>query len=278
MLSSSRHNAKNQFEPFCMDQLSLPRPGAGRRIYALLRDQIADGTLPAGAPRAVDPGPGGRARRLAHRPVTASPRAARGRGLPAFTSGGPCRAHREPADRGNGAALRHPVAAPGPRPRCRPTAAGSPRWRRLPAHRPSRRASTSFYGAVASRDFPALVCARAYQAELLRQQHSLSYVRRPKATKTRGARCRVICGAREADACDAAQIVVVTCRARSRASTCARAAAARSGRCLRVREPRLPDGAALLRRPRGRRCCRCPSMRRAWTRPRCRAMAARALA
>ncbi|MGQ2997624.1 MAG: GntR family transcriptional regulator, partial [Variovorax sp.] len=34
-----------------MDQLSLPSgQGAGRRIYALLRDQIADGTLPAGAP------------------------------------------------------------------------------------------------------------------------------------------------------------------------------------------------------------------------------------
>ncbi|WP_296799980.1 winged helix-turn-helix domain-containing protein, partial [Variovorax sp.] len=34
-----------------MDQLSLPPgQGAGRRIYTLLRDQIADGTLPAGAP------------------------------------------------------------------------------------------------------------------------------------------------------------------------------------------------------------------------------------
>jgi hypothetical protein len=51
-VASNRHNAKNQFSTFCMDQLSLPPgQGAGRRIYALLRDQIADGTLPAGSTR-----------------------------------------------------------------------------------------------------------------------------------------------------------------------------------------------------------------------------------
>jgi GntR family transcriptional regulator/MocR family aminotransferase len=189
-----------------MDQLSLPPgQGAGRRIYALLRDQIADGTLPAGAPapstRALAAELG-----VSRTTVTAVYEQLAAEGYLLTSAGRAARIASPPA-----AAVARPAT---PRGRARPAPTLSAYGRRIaamapPATAPPEPARIDFlYGAVASRDFPALVWRRAYQAELLRQQRSLSYappegdegLRRALQGYLRRARGLV---------CDAGQIVVV---------------------------------------------------------------------
>lgn len=147
-------------------------PGAGRRIYDLLRSQIGDGTLPSGAPvpstRALAAELG-----ASRTTVTAAYEQLAAEGFLVTSKGRVARVASSPAA---------PLAAPGPS-RRRTTAAPllSEFGRRvagigipaLPAAEPLR--IDFLYGAVASRDFPALVWRRAYQAALLRRQHSLYY-------------------------------------------------------------------------------------------------------
>lgn len=144
--------------------------GGGRRVYALLRAQLADGTLAAGArlpstrALAADLGVArntvsvayeqlaaegfldtarGRAARVAAPLVTAARSAARAR----------------PLDAARLSAFGRRVAQ-----------MALPPAPAAPAARIDFR-----YGAVAARDFPTLAWKRAYQAELLRQQPHLYY-------------------------------------------------------------------------------------------------------
>lgn len=148
--------------------------GAGRRIYDLLRAQIADGTLLPGAPApstralAADLG-------VSRTTVTAAYEQLAAEGFLVTSTGRVARI------------AGHPLAAPSMRRTnpdrrvktrpalskfgCRLAAIDMPA---LPHIEPVR--FDFLYGAVASQDFPTLAWRRAYQAELLRQQHSLYYV------------------------------------------------------------------------------------------------------
>lgn len=147
--------------------------GAGRRIYDLLRTQIADGTL---VPGARAPSTRSLAAELAvsRTTVTAAYEQLVAEGFLVTTMGRVAR-------------VASPLAAPAP-----PATNASRRVKRAPSLSEFGRRLTGIgmpalpdaepvrfdflYGAVASRDFPTLVWRRAYQAELLRQQNSLYYV------------------------------------------------------------------------------------------------------
>ena len=179
--------------------------GAGRRIYERLRAQIADGTLPAGARvpstrmLALDLG-------VSRTTVTAAYEQLVAEGFITTSSGRVAR-----------------VAAPlAPREQSRPaltsapvdiTASLSAFGRRLvdmtlPSPPAGRLEIEFLYGAVASRDFPTLAWRRAYQAELLRQQHSLYYVGPEGDPALRRALQGYLARARGL-VCDAEQIVIV---------------------------------------------------------------------
>jgi GntR family transcriptional regulator/MocR family aminotransferase len=179
--------------------------GAGRRIYDLLRSRIADGTLPAGArvpstrTLASDLG-------VSRTTVTAAYEQLEAEGFLVTSMGRVAR-------------VASPLAAPasrGPdaRRRARPAPPLSEFGRRvaaieLPTVPPAAPVRIDFlYGAVASRDFPALAWRRAYQAELLRQQHSLYYVAPEGEASLRRALQGYLARARGL-ACDAEQILVV---------------------------------------------------------------------
>ena len=162
-----------------MDQFRKPTnyhpgaAGAGRQIYDLLRSQIADGML---LPGARAPSTRALAAELAvsRTTVTAAYEQLVAEGFLVTSAGRVAR-------------VASPLAAPAP-----PPANASRRARRAPSLSAfGRRLAGSgmpalpqaepvrvdfLYGAVASRDFPALLWRRAYQAELLRQQRSLYYV------------------------------------------------------------------------------------------------------
>ncbi|HEU0200809.1 MAG TPA: PLP-dependent aminotransferase family protein [Burkholderiaceae bacterium] len=179
--------------------------GAGRRIYDLLRSQIAEGTLPSGArvpsTRALAADLG-----VSRTTVTAAYEQLAAEGYLVTSAGRVAR-------------VASPLVAPalpGPRAarRARPAPRLSEFGRRVagiepPALPPAEPARIDFlYGAVASRDFPALLWRREYQAELLRQQHSLYYAAPEGDASLRRSLQGYLRRARGL-ACDAEQILVV---------------------------------------------------------------------
>ncbi|WP_326540957.1 MocR-like pyridoxine biosynthesis transcription factor PdxR [Pseudorhodoferax sp.] len=189
-----------------MGQLSTPiRAGAGRRIYDLLRAQIADGTLPAGA-RAPSTRALAADLAVSRTTVTAAYEQLAAEGFLVTSAGRAARVASPPA-----AAARPAAAAAG---RAKPAPRLSAFGRRvagtdMPAFAPTPAARIDFlYGAVATRDFPAQAWRRAYQAELLRHQPSLSYAPPQGDAALRLALQGYLRRARGL-ACDAEQIVVV---------------------------------------------------------------------
>jgi GntR family transcriptional regulator/MocR family aminotransferase len=159
-----------------MVQLHSPaprRPGATRRIYDLLRGQMADGTLPPGArvtsTRALAAELG-----VSRTTVTAVYEQLAAEGFLATAPGRAARVAGTLATRapGKAAVKRQPRAAPALSAFGR-RVADMP-MRALPGAEPAR--YDFLYGALAARDFPTLAWRRAYQAVLLRQQHSLAYI------------------------------------------------------------------------------------------------------
>ena len=162
-----------------MDQSRKPtgsRPGAtgaGRRIYDLLRAQIGDGTLAPGAPapstRALAAELG-----VSRTTVTAAYEQLAAEGFLVTSAGRVARVTSlplAPAPTGVAAARRARSAPSLSEFGRRVAEIGMPA---LPPAEPVR--FDFLYGAVASRDFPTLAWRRAYQAQLLHQQHSLYYV------------------------------------------------------------------------------------------------------
>ncbi len=178
--------------------------GGGRRIYDLLRAQLAEGALAPGA-------------RL---PATRVLAAELGVSRTTVTA-----AYEQLAAEGyvttavgRAARVAAPLSAQAPA-RARPARPAEPialsDWghrltaMQLPAARATEPAPIDFrYGAVASRDFPTLAWRRTYQAELLRQQHSLYYALPEGEPALRSALQGYLRRARGL-ACDAGQIVVV---------------------------------------------------------------------
>lgn len=149
------------------------RPGAGRRIYDLLRGQMADGTLPAGA-RVTSTRVLAAELGVSRTTVTAVYEQLAAEG---FLATAPGRAARvagtlaAPAP-SNATAKRLPLCAAS-------LSAFGRRIADLQMRAPSGAEPVRYdfrYGALAARDFPALAWRRAYQAALLRQQHNLSYI------------------------------------------------------------------------------------------------------
>ena len=177
----------------------------GRTIYDLLRTQIADGTLPAGA-RA--PSTRGLAIELgvSRTTVTAAYEQLAAEGHLVTSSGRVARVAKPlmasaPSER---PAVRRPNSAP--------TVSGFGRRLQaidLPVLPNAKPANVDFlYGAVASRDFPTLAWRRAYQAELLHQQTRLFYAPPEGDASLRSALQGYLRRARGL-ACDAEQILVV---------------------------------------------------------------------
>ncbi len=146
--------------------------GAGRDIYKLLRAQISDGTLPAES-RAPSTRSLAAQLGVSRTTVTAAFEQLAAEGYLVTSTGRVARI---------ATPLKGPVSPEIPvshskRPAptlsefgCRLQELGVPP---LPNSEPAR--FDFLYGAVASRDFPALAWRRAYQAELLQQQHRLYY-------------------------------------------------------------------------------------------------------
>lgn len=179
--------------------------GAGRRIYDLLRGQIADGTLLPGASvmstRALAAELG-----VSRTTVTAVYEQLAAEGFLVTSTGRTARvASPLAAGMSSGEASRRQAQAA-------PSLSGF--GRRVadigaPALPHAERARFDFlYGAVASRDFPSLAWRRAYQAALLHQQHSLYYVPSEGDPALRRALQGYLRRARGI-ACDAEQILVV---------------------------------------------------------------------
>lgn len=192
-----------------MGQLRTPptRPpaasGAGRRIYELLRGQMADGTLPSGArlpsTRALAADLG-----VSRTTVTAVYEQLAAEGFIATSAGRVARVATQWVARDAPRQIKRAKSAPS-------LSAFGRRVEKmvmsaLPAAEPCR--IDFLYGAVASRDFPALVWRRAYQAALLHHQHSLYYVPPEGDASLRRALQGYLARARGL-ACDAEQIVVV---------------------------------------------------------------------
>ena len=189
-----------------MDQLSPPSsPGAGRRIYDLLRGQIADGTLQTGArapsTRALAADLG-----VSRTTVTAAYEQLAAEGFLVTAVGRAARVASPP-----GAAAKPPTR---PARQHRSAPALSALGRRiagmdLPDLSNTEPAPIDFlYGAVAARDFPAWMWRQAYQTELLRPQHSLYYAPPQGDASLRRALQGYLRRARGL-ACDAEQIMVV---------------------------------------------------------------------
>lgn len=189
-------------------QSTAQRPGAtgaGRRIYDLLRAQIADGTLPPGtrAPstRALAAELG-----VSRTTVTAAYEQLAAEGFLVTSTGRVARVTSAPLAPAPSAvtAARRAGFAPSLSEFGRRVAeigmSGLPPAEPVPFD--------FLYGAVASRDFPALVWRRAYQAELLHQQHSLYYVAPEGDMALRRSLQRYLRRARGLT-CDAEQILVV---------------------------------------------------------------------
>ena len=194
-----------------MGQLQQPHDaptgttGAGRRIYDLLRAQIADGTLPAGA-RAPSTRSLAAELGVSRTTVTAAYEQLAAEGYLVTSTG-------------RAARVAQPLAAPAPAEwplsrSARSAPALSEFGRRLqdigmPALPHAEPARYDFlYGAVAARDFPTLAWRRAYQAELLQQQQRLYYVPPEGDASLRSALQGYLRRARGLT-CDAEQIVVV---------------------------------------------------------------------
>jgi GntR family transcriptional regulator/MocR family aminotransferase len=189
-----------------MDQLQrLTGTGAGRRIYELLRTQIADGSLAAGA-RAPSTRALASELGVSRTTVTAVYEQLAAEGFLLTSGGRAARVAVPPAS----------VAAPATRSRRAGHAppALSALGRRvaamalpaLVADAPTR--IDFLYGALSARDFPVLAWRRAYQAELLRQQPSLCYAAPEGDAALRRALQAYLHRARGL-ACDAEQILVV---------------------------------------------------------------------
>lgn len=172
-----------------MGQLPPPRrasprhgaPGAGRRIYDLLRTQIAEHTLPPGAPvpstRALAAELG-----VSRTTVTAAYEQLAAEGFLVTAAGRAARVAHAADVAGAAPHAKMPPAAPPPGRERQASPALSAYAHRLvqasmspPPLAPPPARYDFLYGAVAFRDFPAIAWRRAYQAELLRQQHSLNY-------------------------------------------------------------------------------------------------------
>ena len=210
-LAHNRHNWKNQFYKINMVQFQHTQScqcgatGAGRNVYDLLRAQISDGTLPAGA-RA--PSTRGLASELgvSRTTVTAAYEQLAAEGYLATSAGRVARVAKSltatstselPTTHGTRSAPTLSEFG------CRLQEIGMPA---LPHAEPVR--FDFLYGAVAYRDFPTLAWRRAYQAELLHQQHRLYYAAPEGDPSLRSAIQGYLRRARGL-ACNAEQILVV---------------------------------------------------------------------
>lgn len=208
-VAPNRHNRKIRFSRIVVGQLSASSTrqpgtaGAGRRIYDLLRAQIAEGTLPPGA-RAPSTRALAAELEVSRTTVTAAFEQLAAEGYLVTSVGRVARV----------ASRLVPPAAPGPVRRASAASSLSAFGRRvekmvlsaLPTADPI---PIDFrYGAVASRDFPVLAWRRAYQAALLSHQPSLYYAAPEGDASLRGALQGYLARARGLR-CDAGQIVVV---------------------------------------------------------------------
>jgi GntR family transcriptional regulator/MocR family aminotransferase len=202
-----RHNEKCQFRGFQVVQspssppFLRPPDGTGRRIYELLRAQMADGTLPASARL---PSTRALAAELAvsRTTVTAAYEQLAAEGFIATSAG----------------RVATVAAVPAANPRARSRRAGAPpvsafAQRLLRAELPALATGGAVpidfrYGALASRDFPTLAWRREYQAELLRQRQALCYIE-PEGDASLRRALQGYLGRARGIGCDAAQIVVV---------------------------------------------------------------------
>lgn len=179
--------------------------GAGRRIYDLLRAQMADGTLAAGArvpstrALAADLGVSRTTVTAAYEQLAAEGFLLTSAGRAARVASPPATAVNRPSPSGRRGKAALALSAFGRRVANMETPG-------LPHAEPAR--IDFLYGAVASRDFPALSWRRAYHAELLRQQHSLYYVPPEGDAALRRALQGYLRRARGL-ACDVEQILVV---------------------------------------------------------------------
>lgn len=183
--------------------VQLNRAGTGQRIYDLLRAQIADGTLPAGASApstralAADLG-------VSRTTVTAAYGQLAAEGFLVTSAGRVARIATPPV----------PLAPPGPARVARSAPALSAYGERvstlpMPVLHQTKQGGVNFlYGAVSSRDFPALIWKRAYQAELLHQPDSLYYVA-PEGDASLRRALQAYLGRARGLVCDSEQIVVV---------------------------------------------------------------------
>jgi GntR family transcriptional regulator/MocR family aminotransferase len=208
-----RHNEKCQFRDFHVVQSHASPPflrppdETGRRIYELLRAQMADGTLPAGAKL---PSTRALAAELAvsRTTVTAAYEQLAAEGFIATSAGRAATV----------AAMVATVARGAAAPRAGSRRAGAPlvsafAQRLLRAELPALATGDAVpidfrYGALASRDFPTLAWRREYQAELLRQRQGLYYIEPEGDASLRQALQGYLRRARGIS-CDAGQIVIV---------------------------------------------------------------------
>ncbi len=189
--------------PATMPKRRLDGTGAGRRIYELLRAQIADGSLP----------PGGRApstRALAaelgvsRTTVTAVYEQLAAEGFLATASGRAARVASTLAPAAPAAARRSqraaaPLSVFGQR-------VGTMALSALPANEPA--AIDFLYGAIASGDFPTLAWRRAYLAALLNPPSRLYYAA-PEGDASLRRALQGYLGRARGLRCDAEQIVIV---------------------------------------------------------------------
>jgi GntR family transcriptional regulator/MocR family aminotransferase len=208
-VASYWHNLKCQFSTIFMDQLRTPPThhpgvnGTGRRIYDLLRAQIADGTL---APGARAPSTRAMAAELgvSRTTVTAAFEQLAAEGFLVTSAGRVARV----------ASRLVPPAAPVRSRRASSASSISAFGRRvqkmvLSAVPPDEPRRVDFlYGAVASRDFPALAWRRAYQTAVLSHQRRLYYVA-PEGDASLRRALQGYLGRARGLRCDAEQIVVV---------------------------------------------------------------------
>ncbi|KQY89444.1 MULTISPECIES: PLP-dependent aminotransferase family protein [Roseateles] len=180
------------------------RDGTGRRIYDLLRAQMADGTLAAGArlpsTRALAAELG-----VSRTTVTAAYEQLAAEGFIATSAGRaatvalPARPARPMAPRAGSRRANAPALS---------AFAHRLLGAELPAL-PAERVRIDFrYGALASRDFPALAWRREYQAQLLQQRDALGYIE-PEGDATLRQSLQGYLRRARGMACDAGQIVIV---------------------------------------------------------------------
>jgi GntR family transcriptional regulator / MocR family aminotransferase len=176
----------------------------GRRIYDLLRAQIADGTLPAGvavpSTRALAADLG-----VSRTTVTAVYEQLAAEGYIVTSAGRVARVAAPLSKPAASTAVRAAAAA-------RALSAYGRRVAGMPALKPveSQPGDIDFlYGALAARDFPALIWKRAYQAELLHQQDKLYYVPPEGDTSLRRA-LQAYLGRARGLICDSGQILIVS--------------------------------------------------------------------